>query len=428
MIAVIDLPDGALAMRVIRVVAALAALLLSVASAAALESAMAVPSPLSADELWKKIGDLCGITVWDPAVDTCVLSADGRQRMVHIYGRAGTVVSELESWDDVNRSFSFRGISGLLPVSNYRATVSVTVDGTGSVLKMTATYDADGVADADAKKAIDRRMYTALCLGGPLLCTRDQRPASAAEIVEFASTRVVGKPVMLKGYLRHPSGAGPFPAVVLLHGCNGFPESLDLNWGVKLAAWGYATLTVDSFLPRGLKNACGGGLPMGVSFDAYQALDFLGQQPFVDAGRVAVLGFSQGGFLSLSAVENGPIERATKRKFRAAVAFYPLCVGIKGPTTVPSLILIGEKDDWTPADACRKLANGEDDLGVSRSKGEGAALQLKVFPGAYHAFDVPSLEKPVSYFGHHLEYNKTAADEASEMLREFLASDVGERR
>jgi dienelactone hydrolase len=417
-----------MAMCVTRVAAALTALLLSGGSAAALESAMAVPSPLSADELWKKIGGFCGITAWNPAIDTCVLSADGRQRSVRFYGSTRAVVSELESWDDVNRSFSFRGISGLLPVSNYRATVSVTGDGTGSVLKMMATYDADGIADADAQKAIDRGMYTALCLGGPLLCTRDQRPASAAETVEFASTGVVGKPVMLKGYLRRPSGVGPFPAVVLLHGCNGFPESLDQRWGMKLAAWGYVTLTVDSLLPRGLKNACRGGLPMGVSFDAHQALDFLGQQPFVDAGRVAVLGFSQGGFLSLSSVESGQIESPTKHKFRAAVAFYPRCVGIKGPITVPSLILIGEKDDWTPADACRKLANGEDDLGVSRSKGDGAALQLKIFPGAYHAFDVSSLEKPVSYFGHHLEYNKAAADEASEILREFLASDVGERR
>jgi hypothetical protein len=29
---------------------------------------MPLPSPLPADELWKKIGDLCGITIWDPAI------------------------------------------------------------------------------------------------------------------------------------------------------------------------------------------------------------------------------------------------------------------------------------------------------------------------------------------------------------------------
>jgi dienelactone hydrolase len=412
-------------MRVTRIVTALATLLLSVAAAAALESAMTVPSPLPADELWKKIGDLCGITAWNPTVEKCLLSTDGRQRTDHIYGSAGTVVSELENWDDVNRSFSFRGISGLLPVSNYRVTVSVTGDGTGSALKMTATYDADGVADANAKKAIDRSMYTALCLSGPLLCTRD--PASAAEIVEFQNTPVLGRPVMLRGYLRRPSGAGPFPAVVLLHGCHGFAESLDQNWGARLVEWGYVTLTVDNFSARGLKNSCRGGLPMDVSFDAYRALDFLSLRPFVDAGRAVVLGFSQGGWLSLSSVEHGPIERAAKNRFRAAVAFYPICARINGPMTVPTLILIGEKDDWTPADACRKLANGEDDLSVSRPKGEGAPLKLKVLPDAYHGFDAPG-EKPVSYLGHHLEYNKAATDQSSEMLREFLASNIGERR
>jgi len=37
--------------------------------------------------------------------------------------------------------------------------------------------------------------------------------------------------------------------------------------------------------------------------------------------------------------------------------------------TVPTLILIGESDDWTPAEACRKLVVGQDDLGMTRQKG-----------------------------------------------------------
>jgi dienelactone hydrolase len=413
-------------MRVTGVVAALAALFLSAAGAAALESTMTVPSQLSVDELWKKIGNLCGFAAWSPMVERCLLSADGRQRTVYVYGSASTFVSELENWDDVNRSFTFRSTSRLPPVKNYRATVSVTGHGTGSALRMTATYDADGVADADAQRAMDRRMFMALCLNGPLLCTRDELSASPAETVEFASAPVSGKSVMLKGYLRHPSGAGPFPAIVLLHGCSGFAELLDEYWGVKLAGWGYVTLTVDSLSPRGLKNTCRGGLPLDASFDAYRALGFLATRPFVDVGRAVVLGFSQGGNLSLSSIERGPIERAAKDKFRAAVAFYPRCTEINGPMTVPTLILIGEKDDWTPADACQKLANGEDDLGTSRSKAGGAPLQLEVFPGAYHVFDVSSFETPVVSFGHHLEYNKAAADQSSELLHEFLSSSLGE--
>jgi dienelactone hydrolase len=74
---------------------------------------------------------------------------------------------------------------------------------------------------------------------------------------------------------------------------------------------------------------------------------------------------------------------------------------------IPTLILIGESDAWTTADACRKLVAGEDDLGISRQKSDGAAVQLIVYPNAYHGFDVPSLQTPVRYFGHHHEFNKS---------------------
>ena len=132
--------------------------------------------------------------------------------------------------------------------------------------------------------------------------------------------------------------------------------------GVRIAAWGYVTLTIDRFGPRRLKNTCRGGGPSDVIFNAYSALDFLVRQRFIDPRRVVVVGFSQGGWLSLSSVERGTVERSSENKFRAAAAFYPPCTAVKGPMTVPTLILIGESDDWTPADACRKLVNGQDDL------------------------------------------------------------------
>lgn len=137
-----------------------------------------------------------------------------------------------------------------------------------------------------------------------------------------------------------------------------------------------------------------------------------------------VVGFSQGGWLSLSSVEGGPIEKAAETKFAAAAAIYPVCGLVKGPMTVPTLILTGEKDEWTPADACRKLADGENDVGISRQKGEGIPVRLIVYPNAYHGFDLPNLRVPIKYFGHHHEYNKEVTDQASETLREFLKSQA----
>ena len=238
-----------------------------------------------------------------------------------------------------------------------------------------------------------------------------------ATMVELESPLAHAQP--LQGLLRRPSGAGPFPAIVLLHSCNGSWKRLDERWGKQIAPWGYVTLTVDSFGPRGIEESCGNGSPTEMAFDAYRALDFLVRQHAVDPDRVAVLGFSQGGWLALSSVEEGVVERSSAHKFRAAAAFYPNCRAIQGNLTVPALIMIGELDDWTSVEGCRRLAEGGDDYGVSR-RHEGAPIKLIVYPGAYHAFDSPRLQAPKELFGHRLEYNQAAADQSAVALHEFL--------
>jgi dienelactone hydrolase len=90
--------------------------------------------------------------------------------------------------------------------------------------------------------------------------------------------------------------------------------------------------------------------------------------------------------------------------------------------TVPTLILIGERDDWGTADACRKMVAGEDDVGISRQKDESATVRLIVYPDAYFGFDIPALEKPIEILGHHLEYNKPAAAQSAQALQKFLGS------
>jgi dienelactone hydrolase len=53
-------------------------------------------------------------------------------------------------------------------------------------------------------------------------------------------------------------------------------------------------------------------------------------------------------------------------------------VGVYKPIA-PLLILIGEKDDWTPAEPCRWLAE--------TAQAQGYPVEIKIYPGAHHSFD-----------------------------------------
>jgi dienelactone hydrolase len=416
-------------MRLTLALSAMAVLIVSTASAPALESSMSATSSLSADELWSKVGDFCAMPSWHPRVARCDLSADGRTRTIHYYGISSVAVETLDNRDDAGRSYAFTTVSGPLPLASYRTRVRVKA-GSGatssaSVLELVSSYDANGVSDADARRVVFGSMFRSLCVGGPLRCSSEQQPAPPSEPVWFDSVVAGATPVRLQGYLRRPAGAGSFAAVVLMHGCGGGAEEVDWNWGVRIAGWGYVTLTIDRHAPRGLKNACDSGSPPGAHFDTYRALDFLVHQPFVDPQRVFVVGFSQGGMLALSSIERGLEERSSANKFRAAAAFYPICSLVRGPMTAPALILIGEKDDWTPADNCRRLVERKDDYGMSREKDDGPPIRLIVYPGAYHSFDRPDVP-PTRYLGHQLAYDRSAAGMASDALRAFLRSAAAE--
>ena len=209
--------------------------------------------------------------------------------------------------------------------------------------------------------------------------------------------------VELVGELHRPAGDGPFPAVVSLHGCGGrgSKEAEDAR-SARFVELGYAVLIVDSFGPRGVKESCRGtGPAVDRVMDAYGGLLYLAGLPFIDPDRIAVVGYSQGAMVALSAVGLGGVETQFDRRFRAAVAYYPLCTERTGAVVVPTLVLIGELDDWAPAKDCREM--------MARRSGEGASLRLVVYPGASHAFDAASLrDKPRTLLGHHLEYNEAA--------------------
>ncbi|MEM8934393.1 MAG: SdrD B-like domain-containing protein, partial [Acidobacteriota bacterium] len=122
--------------------------------------------------------------------------------------------------------------------------------------------------------------------------------------------------ILLRGRLIEPAGAGPHPAVVVLHGSAGMwttppDDNLPLgdmksqfdDWAAMLVADGYVTLILDSFGPRGYVIFQGKVPPEDSdvapvyerSRDAFDALAYLRGLPNVDGERVGLLGFSHGG-------------------------------------------------------------------------------------------------------------------------------------
>jgi dienelactone hydrolase len=133
----------------------------------------------------------------------------------------------------------------------------------------------------------------------------------------------------------HSDRAGPYPAVVVLHGCGGF-SSHSAQIADRLGAWGCVALTVDSLGPRGIASRCGGGGLIDQAFDAYAALRHLSQLDFVDPARVAVLGQSMGGYSAPYAVDRDLAARYFNERFRAAIAYYPGCGIAAAAMTAPT--------------------------------------------------------------------------------------------
>jgi len=227
--------------------------------------------------------------------------------------------------------------------------------------------------------------------------------------------------LQLTGHLYEPDGPGPYPAVVMMHGCGGIGSNQH-DWGRRLQAWGYVALIVDSFGPRGKTNICD-DFSVDPRFarmpDAFVAKSFLMSQAFVDGRRIALMGWSHGGWTTLFAVDDIYLAGMRSTPFTAVIAFYPSCLKLMQRVNAPLLILIGEDDDWTAASACRNMLRS-----TELWEGKTAAnITLKVYPGAHHGFDQ---RQPLrQMYGHTIGGHPVAAAQAEEEVKRFLARHLG---
>lgn len=251
----------------------------------------------------------------------------------------------------------------------------------------------------------------------PLVAARPTQAGALAHATHFPSADGATE---LVGYVFEPAGAGPHPAIVLLHGRAG-PYSSNVNagctlvapghespcnaatlskrhamWGEYWAAHGYIALLVDSFGPRGRAHGYGRDTHDDPDreavnertvrpLDAEGALAWLLARPDVQPARVMLQGWSNGASTTLNVM----FRQATgagadkAKRFRAALAFYPGCgpkalLSQRYTADAPVWAFLGSDDEEVSQTVCAKVL-----------RGAAGPVDVTTYPGATHDFDDP---------------------------------------
>jgi dienelactone hydrolase len=217
--------------------------------------------------------------------------------------------------------------------------------------------------------------------------------ASAQERVSFPSFDGAGNaPVVLSGYF-FPAATSPAPAIAMFHGCGGAYDKSGAHarrmreYAELFNGLGMHVLVVDSLTARYEKELCtqrSGKRRVTQSnrrLAALGAIAYLADRADVDAKRIGLIGWSNGGSTVLSATNlhhHDVAAAVVKPAF--AIAFYPGCESDlkRGYSpSAPLLMLVGQLDDWTPSAPCVALAKSVADI----------PPEITVYPGAWHGFD-----------------------------------------
>src|SRR3954451_2881348 len=191
--------------------------------------------------------------------------------------------------------------------------------------------------------------------------------APAPQQVDIPSGKLV-----LHAQLYKPDGNGPFPTVIALHGCGGLAGHADArqpryrDWAEQLVKAGYAVIYPDSFGSRDVGPQCRAKERKVLArrervADIGAARQWLLQQGWVARERISLIGWAHGASAVLWAVRPQHATRAAGPDYRSAIAFYPECrisSGTGWSTRVPTLLLIGAKDDVASPPLCKQMVDG----------------------------------------------------------------------
>lgn len=224
-----------------------------------------------------------------------------------------------------------------------------------------------------------------------------------------------------------PAGDGPFPAVLLLHTCFGNLGHVD-EWARRLQSRGYISVVINSMQARGLQGhfdnvaVCSGLAlrPADRARDIAISIDRLRRLQSVDQKRIAIVGFSHGGWTVLDflgqqpGTASGETIMDGRDGVRSIVVVYPYCGGevISGlkrwPRDILMLMVLAGSDGTVGTAKCEALA---------REQGSrGYAVSLHIYPGAKHGYDID----PALLDGYDERYDESAALGTRKRIIDFL--------
>ncbi len=218
-----------------------------------------------------------------------------------------------------------------------------------------------------------------------------------------------------------PKGNGPFPFVVLMHGCGGM-DKVATQWVETYADFlndaGVGAIAVDSFTNRRVKEVCGkpteGNWSRRRSQDAYSAAEFLATTGYADMSRVYLAGRSNGGTAVIMALE--PLmARNQPQKFAAGFSLVPACRDkVNVELAAPALVFIAGDDDANDPSFCIKM-------GETKRKDGHPPLKVIVYSGAFHGY---MDNVPFRYFmGWRMGYSHSAAQDTRRQILAYLKGE-----
>jgi len=229
--------------------------------------------------------------------------------------------------------------------------------------------------------------------------------------------------------------AGPVPAAILLHGCGGLRQ-VQPDYANELLAAGYGVITVDSNSARSIgrlsamTQVCTALRLWGRerAADIEAALELAREDPRIDATRIALIGWSHGGWTVLDALDyagEGRMppalthtgEGAPLQGVQTAITLYPYCgfpVRADGHGFAPHIPLhaiLAERDMVAPHGDCERL--------FSRARSAGLSVDAVVWDGLTHAFDEPNAPPDPR-----MQYDADAAARARTRIVEILDREL----